>query len=106
MKYTMEERLPFPTTPVVGSNGQPYEVYDIPDDQKEKVLRDLTPFATVECMDKRMIDIHCDKEFVMSEFLVIWERGKNWLVSPYYGTSGGTIIDWIPVREDNSERIE
>jgi len=26
---------------------------------------------------------------------VTWEHGMNYLVSPYYPESGGTVIDWM-----------
>jgi hypothetical protein len=30
------------------------------------------------------------------DYRVIWENGQNLLVSPYYPSSGGTVIDWMP----------
>ena len=41
-----------------------------------------------------MYDIHADKKFMVKEFRVTWEHGMNYLVSPYYPESGGTVIDW------------
>jgi hypothetical protein len=39
------------------------------------------------------------------DFRVTWENGQNWLVSPYYPNSGGTVIDWVPPddEDDGSE---
>jgi hypothetical protein len=42
-----------------------------------------------------MYDLHADKMFVVREFRVTWEHGMNYLVSPYYPESGGTVIDWM-----------
>ena len=41
-----------------------------------------------------MYDIHANKTFIVKEFRVTWEHGMNYLVSPYYPESGGTVIDW------------
>jgi hypothetical protein len=42
-----------------------------------------------------MYDLHADKTFIVKDFLVTWEHGMNYLVSPYYAESGGTVIDWM-----------
>jgi hypothetical protein len=33
--------------------------------------------------------------FIVKDFRVTWEHGMNYLVSPYYPESGGTVIDWM-----------
>jgi hypothetical protein len=40
-------------------------------------------------------DLHAGKKFLIKDFRVTWEHGMNYLVSPYYPESGGTVIDWM-----------
>ncbi len=89
-------RLPFPTrTMCVG--GRMIEVYIIPDEKKAEVLVELYPFIPVPSLNEEMYDVHADKNFKVKDFCVTREGGMNFLVSPYYFESGGTVIDWIPV---------
>jgi len=41
---------------------------------------------------------------------VTWEHGMNYLVSPYYPESGGTVIDWVDEdwanEEDDTEELD
>lgn len=44
-----------------------------------------------------MYDIHEGKKFVVKDFMVTREGEANFLVSPYYFESGGSVIDWEPI---------
>jgi hypothetical protein len=90
-----EEKLPYITRPLGLPDGSIVEEFEIPDEDREIVLEQLYPFAPIPGLDERMIDIHADKEFIVRQFRVTWEHGMNWLVSPYYPESGGTVIDWM-----------
>jgi len=50
-----------------------------------------------------MYDLHADKTFIVKEFRVTWEHSMNYLVSPYYPESGGTVIDWMDGDWANSD---
>ena len=53
--------------------------------------------------------MHADKTFVVRDFRVTWEHGMNYLVSPYYAESGGTVIDWVDenwAEEDDAEDFD
>lgn len=89
--------LPFPIKVVPSATG-PLHIYDIPDDKKEAILEQLFIFRPVPSLDDVMEDIHAEKRFRVREFLVAREGGMNVLASPYYLESGGTVIDWEPVR--------
>ncbi|MEW6092837.1 MAG: hypothetical protein AB1531_02620 [Chloroflexota bacterium] len=91
----MEEKLPYRSRPLRLANGDIVEEFEIPEEDKEIVLDQLYPFTPVPELNQKMYDIHADKHFVVREFKVTWEHGMNWLVSPYYPESGGTVIDWM-----------
>ncbi len=91
----MDKKLPYPTRPVQFANGEIIEEYIIPEDDKEYVLEELYPFDPIPDLDIVMIDIHAEKEFIVRQFRVFWEHRCNWLVSPYYPESGGSVIDWM-----------
>ncbi len=90
------EKLPYPLSKLPMVEGGEVECYEIPEDKKAGVLQELYPFSPVPSMDDSMLDIHEDKLFKVSEFMVIRERGHNYLVSPYYPSKGGTVLDWVP----------
>lgn len=96
-----EELLPYPLkkmpSPVFGI----VEYYDIPAEEKEKVLKELYPFCPVPKMDEVYYDIHQDKSFTIRDFMVIRDSERNYLVSPYYPLSGGTVIDWVLKFDDD-----
>jgi hypothetical protein len=90
-----QEKLPFPTKPLkLGKDI--VEEYIIPDDKKLEVLRQLYFFDDEISLDEERFDLHEGKKFFIRDFRVTWEHGQNWLVSPYYPSSGGTVIDWMP----------
>lgn len=90
-----EKKLPFPTRPL-RAHGEVVEEYVIPDDKRAEVLKKLYLFSPVPDLDEVLYDLHEGKTFRCREFRVFWDRGMNWLVSPYYPSSGGTVIDWLP----------
>ena len=91
-----EPRLSFPTKKVRAGDGE-IEEYIIPETKKAEVLADLYPFVPVPSLDEERYDLHEGKKFVVKEFRVTRENGMNFLVSPYYFQSGGSVIDWMPV---------
>jgi len=91
--------LPFPTRrmKVVGGFA---EEYLIPDDKRAEVLRKLYPFVPIPSLDTVMVDIHEDKKFKVRQFRVLRGADMDWLVSPYFPVSGGTVIDWWDPKGD------
>ena len=98
-----EPKLDFPLEETSGPADEPIEIYVIPDDRKEELLKRLYPFHPLPSMDAIMYDIHEDKTFVVKDFIVIRDHGLNFLVSPYFRNSGGSVLDWISKDEYNDE---
>ncbi len=67
----------------------------IPDEDKGKVLEQLYIFRPIPSLNARRLDMHEGKKFRIRDFRVTREHGRNLLVSPYYPSSGGTVIDWM-----------
>jgi hypothetical protein len=89
--------LPFPRhVRVTDERGRVSEEYDIPLNAKKKVLREMYLFADCPKLTDTLYDLHADKKFTVVDFKVVREGGRNYLVSPYYYESGGTLIDWLP----------
>ncbi|HLA05986.1 MAG TPA: hypothetical protein VJ022_00970 [Anaerolineales bacterium] len=91
----LDEKLSYQTRPMVFPDGASVEEFIIPDEDKELVLAQLYPFSPIPKLTDVMYDLHADKTFVVKDFRVTWEHGMNYLVSPYYPESGGTVIDWM-----------
>jgi len=91
----LDEKLPYPTKPMLFRDGSSVEEFIIPEEDREIVLEQLYPFSPVPKLTDEMYDLHADKTFIVREFRVTWEHGMNYLVSPYYPESGGTVIDWM-----------
>ena len=91
----IEERLPYPTRPMYFPNGISVEEFIIPDEDKKIVLKQLYPFSPIPKLTDEVEDLHSGKKFLIKDFRVTWEHGMNYLVSPYYPESGGTVIDWM-----------
>ena len=91
----IEEKLPYPTRPMYFPDGTSVEEFIIPDEDKEIVLEQLYPFSPIPKLTAVLYDLHADKTFACKDFRVTWEHGMNYLVSPYYPESGGTVIDWM-----------
>ena len=90
----LDERLPYQTRPMYFPNGASVEEFIIPDEDRELVLEQIYPFSPIPELTDVMYDIHAEKTFMVKDFRVTWEHGMNFLVSPYYPESGGTVIDW------------
>jgi hypothetical protein len=90
-----EGKLPYPTRPL-RVHGGVVEEYIIPEEKKAEVLDQLYIFLPVPSLDEEMFDLHEEKKFRVRDFRVTWENGHSFLVSPYYASSGGTVIDWVP----------
>jgi hypothetical protein len=92
-----EKRLPFPTKPLILNSGTIVEEYIIPYKNKKEILKSMYPFGKVPGLTEYRIDLHCEKKFQICDFRVTREHELNYLVSPYYPESGGTVIDWMPI---------
>jgi len=91
----LNEKLPYATKPMYFPNGSWVEEFIIPGEDREIVLEQLYPFSPTPKLTDEMYDLHADKTFIVKDFRVTWEHGMNYLVSPYYPESGGTVIDWM-----------
>ena len=91
----IEDPLPYATRPMYFPDGTSVEEFIIPDEDRELVLEQLYPFSPTPKLTDEMYDLHAEKTFIVKEFRVTWEHGINFLVSPYYPESGGTVIDWM-----------
>ena len=90
-----EGELPYPRRPLLMSNGVTVEEYVIPDSDRRKVLEELFIFTPVPGLDEEMYDLHENATFQVREYRVTREGSNNYLVSPYYPRSGGTVLDWV-----------
>jgi hypothetical protein len=97
-----EPRLPFPTRPLKVHGGV-VEEYVIPGDKREEVLEKLYPFEGVPSLDEERFDLHEEKIFKVRDFRVTREHGMNFLVSPDYPNSGGSVIDLMPLEFADDE---
>ena len=89
--------LPFPRhVRVRDERGRTSEEYDIPLNAKKKVLQEMYLFQDCPDLSDILFDLHAEKKFKVVDFKVVREGGRNYLVSPYYYESGGTMIDWMP----------
>ena len=106
----IDEKLPYQTRPLFFSNGASVDEFIIPDEDRELVLEQLYPFSPIPKLTDVVYDLHADKTFVVRDFRVTWEHGMNYLVSPYYPESGGTVIDWVDEdwanEEDDTEELD
>ena len=97
-----QERLEYPTEILKMSNGCEVEKYIIPEEDKQKVLDMLYPFAGQPSLDDELLDIHTDKNFKVRDYIVTREGDGNFLVSPYYAEKGGTVLDWIGLKDGDN----
>jgi|GEM_PF-1041539 len=88
--------LSFPTRELEMAYGPNATEYVIPDEKREEVLKALFPFETCPGLEDTLFDIHERKYFKTKEYRVIRERNRNMLVSPYFPSSGGMVVDWLP----------
>ena len=97
-----QERLEYPTETLKMANGCEVEKYNIPEEDKQKVLDMLYPFAGQPALDDELLDIHTDKNFKVRDYIVTREGDGNFLVSPYYAEKGGTVLDWIRLKDGDN----
>ena len=88
-------RLSFPTR-TIGTGTAAIEEYIIPEEEKDRVLEDMYPFEPVPKLTDMMFDLHEEKPFQVREFRVVRGKSMDYLVSPYFFNSGGTVVDWMP----------
>ena len=100
-----QKPLDYPMHLLALSDGTFTKEYEIPEEDREEVFRKLYLFDSPPSMDTDMMDIHEGKKFKVKDFRVIWEDGGNFIVSPFYPASGGTLLDWVQcnaVQKDDS----
>ena len=90
-----ECELPYPRRPLLMANGVTVEEYVIPESDRQKVLEELFIFTPLPGLDDEMYDLHENATFQVREYRVTREGSNNYLVSPYYPRSGGTVLDWV-----------
>ncbi len=109
MRKTMFKEFPAQTLPFPSQdlkvNGGSIKEYIIPEDHKEEILRALYPFARVPRLDDEMYDLHEGRRFRVREYKVVVECGMLMLVSPFYATSGGSVIDWMPAPHRKKDTV-
>jgi len=92
-------KLPYPLKEVECADGTVQRIYQIPDEDKAKVLADLYPFVGAPSIDDTLFDLHERKTFKVRDFLVIrWCEG-NLLASPYFPRTGGMLVDWLDTEQ-------
>lgn len=89
--------LPYPLKEFTGSDGITYQEYDIPEEKRTEVLKQLYPMGTLPAMDTPFLDIHEMRLFVLKDFRVLRYKDSNLLASPYFDHSGGLFVDWQPL---------
>ena len=87
--------LPFPTLKHYRA-GRVVEEYLSPEKYRAIVLEKLYPFQPVPKLNRLMVEIHENRAFHVRDYKVLKGADMLWLVSPYYFSSGGTVIDWVP----------
>ena len=90
-----EGELAYLRRPLLMANGVTVEEYVIPDSDRQKVLEELYIFTPMPSLDDEMYDLHENAVFQVRDYRVTREGSNNYLVSPYYPRSGGTVLDWV-----------
>ena len=90
-----EPPLKYPLKPMPMAHGPDAQEYDIPEADREEVLRSLYPFMECPALTDTRFDLHESAFFQVKDYRVIREMGRNVLVSPYDPSSGGMVIDWL-----------
>jgi len=93
----LEEEAPldYPLRALRMASGPDAQEYVIPEEDKADVLQELYPFVNCPKLDDKLFDLHEGRFFTVRDYKVIREMGRNFLVSPYYASSGGMVVDWI-----------
>lgn len=63
---------------------------------KASYLKNNYPFVGVPKLTDKNRCIHCNKDFIVGDYKVQIENGKEYIVCPNAPTCDGTLIDWIP----------
>lgn len=98
-----EPPLPYPLRLLPMRFGPAAREYVIPEQEKEKVLKQTYPFFPCPSLHEMRYDLHEEKCFQVGDFKVIRENGRNFLVSPFYARSGGMVIDWMDEQNPGSQ---
>lgn len=97
-----EPFLPYTLASVKLPNGETEMMYEIPECDKEEVLKKCWPFVPVPEPCKEYMDIHVSKRCRFRECNVIRYNNRNIIVSPFYLEAGGTVVDLVdPTIEDD-----
>lgn len=97
-----QPEMPYELEDWIGSDGVTYQKYVIPDDKRQEVLDNTFPFTPVPKIDKTMIDLHTEKDFIVKDYAIIRYANRNIVVSPYFNEKGGMSIDWIRDKNSNN----
>lgn len=106
MIYDEQEPMDFPLRDLKMSNGSVEQEYDIPEDRKAAVFSTLYIFDRQPKLDDLRFDLHEEKPFRVRDYRVIRCRNRNMLVSPYYPRSGGMVVDWMPLENENAMTMQ
>ena len=106
--YGDEEVPPFPSEPRHGESGGEVisEEFFIPESERQAYLDAYYPFEDPPKLDERKYDLHSGKFFFVRDYKLIRKDGMNYICSPYYYESGGTIIDWMEPKDFESKDSE
>lgn len=100
------EPLPFSLKELKMAYGPAEEVYDIPKDDKPAALRDAWPFACAcPSMEDELFDLHEEKCFKFRDAQIIRYSGRNMMVSPYYASTGGMAVDFVPKNQMGGDTV-
>tara|TARA_B100000809_G_C14715064_1_gene379272 strand:+ start:34 stop:363 length:330 start_codon:yes stop_codon:yes gene_type:complete len=90
----MKVKLDYPTKPLELTDSKVVLEYVIPMEDKQELLNKLH-FGKPQKLNEEVIDINCNKKFTVKDYKVVWENETNYVVSPYYQFSGGTLMEWV-----------
>jgi hypothetical protein len=90
------EKLSYPTS--LWKIGEDVcELYEIPSDQKEKILNEVYILSADYYIDvtKNWESFDGEEEFLATDFKIIWFNGCNYIVSPFFAETGTMADDCI-----------
>ena len=79
-------------------------IYEIPEDEKSDILKQLWPFLPIPDPEELMFDIHEESWLYFKECQILRWHERNLVVSKFYESSGGMSID-LMVNEIAANRI-
>ena len=92
------EKLPYPTS--LWQIGEDYcELYEIPTEQREKVLNEVYILSDDDYIDvtKEWESFDGEEHFLAIDFKIIWFNGCNYIVSPFFAETGNMADDCIEI---------